>query len=111
MLSGLVNKVLTGDKTSTIRFERGSVEYPSGIMLPLFEVTVPNRHENARLASDLQIVRVVYKSIAELDQHDVKKDGRASRDELLESMELFYGKMSADELVTIYEFKCHGPRN
>lgn len=108
MLSGLVDKVLTEDKTSTIRFERGAVEYPSGIMLPLFEVTVPNRHENARLVANLQIIRVIYKSLAELDQHDVEKDGRASRNELLETMEHFYGKISANELVTIYEFKRRG---
>jgi hypothetical protein len=104
MMNELAAKVLAGVKVTTVRFVRGGLDFPGAASLPLFEVRISNLHDDAIWVADLRISRVVYKRVVDLTEEDVRNDGRANLVELLETMQNFYGDISADDILSIYEF-------
>lgn len=104
MMANLVDKVLARRKCSTIRFDKHAVEYPAGSVLPLYSVEEGQLHEEATCIADLLLHAVRYERVEDLTDDDAIADGFTSRDDLVDALDNFYGRLSPQDLVCIYAF-------
>jgi len=88
------DKLLTGSKTTTIRL---------GIVKPKYSEVIV--HGKGRPLAKARIKSVTYKTVGELTDEDARRDGFASRAELLRALERVYGKVRPDDKVTIIELE------
>lgn len=104
MVAGLAELIFAFRKSSTIRFSKGAVEYPSAQELPLFVVDDHRGQTGPTCIAGLQIEAVSYKTFAELNETDAHKDGFASRDDLVAALRTFYGDIQPDDVLSVFEF-------
>jgi hypothetical protein len=94
-----LDRIVRGDKTTTIRYQANSVEYPSANVLPM----VPSSSTMEALdAVNVRVVSVCYKPFAQLDLDDAKRDGFVSLSELKEALQGFYGPLRANDILSIF---------
>ena len=94
----------TGRKSTTIRYRRGAIDYPSDICLPLLE-TEDFSDEYIQVVGKVVIHRLEIKRYGELDEEDAVKDGFSCLSDLQNTITTIYGPIGQDELVSIYSFK------
>ncbi|MGV8938650.1 MAG: ASCH domain-containing protein [Allorhizobium sp.] len=104
MVADLAKLIFTSEKSSTIRYTKGVVEYPSAQELPLFVVGDHREQVQPTCVGALQIGAVRYKTLAELDEHDARKDGFATKAELVDALRRFYGDIPAHDILSVFEF-------
>lgn len=103
MMAALADQVARKRKRTTIRYTPQSIEYPAKSTLPLFVLESGDRHEDAQPRGELRIISIQYKPVRELDEHDALKDGYRSKNELLDALHKFYGRLHPSDLVCIYD--------
>ncbi len=86
--------ILSGRKKATIRY---------GIVKPKYKEMIV--HGGGKPVAKIVVERVYYKRVKELNDEDAFKDGFNSREELLEELRKVYPSISADDWVTIIEFR------
>ncbi len=95
MIKGVfVDKILSGEKVSTIRV---------GIVKPKYREVII--HGGGRPIAKVKVTDVIYKKVKELDDNDAKRDGFNSKDELINALRKVYGNISPEDLVTIIKFE------
>jgi len=104
MASHLADKVLQREKSTTIRFDKHAIEYPTGPVIPLYSLGEGQRHIYARCLANLIVHSVRYEPVDDLTEDDAVADGFASRDELINTLEFFYGRLAPHDVVCIYAF-------
>lgn len=104
MAAHLADKVLQRQKCTTIRFDKHAVEYPTGAVLPLFSLEAGQDHGQARCLADLALHSVRYEQVDDLTETDAIADGFGSREELIDTLQVFYGRLSPRDVVCIYSF-------
>lgn len=107
MAEHLADKVLQRQKCTTIRYDRDAVEYPANHVLPLYSVEEGQGHDTARCLADLRILSVRYAPVRGLTDADARDDGFATKHELLETLERFYGHLRPYDTVCIYAFRLN----
>ena len=90
-----VEAIIRGNKITTIRMGRRSY-YPVGSVV---ELAVKNES-----FAKARIEKVEYKRIRDLTDEDALRDGFASKIELIKELRKIYGKVNADDEVTIVHF-------
>jgi|Deesub1362B_J571_1020462.scaffolds.fasta_scaffold05745_3 hypothetical protein len=90
-----VGLILRGRKSTTVR--KGKRRYAKGEVV---ELTV-----NHKPFAKARVLGSEVKRIAELTDEDARRDGFASREELLRVLRRIYGKLSESEFVTIVHFE------
>ncbi|MRX37152.1 ASCH domain-containing protein [Aminobacter sp. MDW-2] len=104
MTERLADKVLSEQKSTTIRYDRDSVEYPAGPVLPLFAAAERAPQDEYRCLAGLRVLSVRYSTFEGLTEADARSDGFSSLDELLATLQQFYGRILPEDMVCIYEF-------
>ncbi len=110
MVAELAGLIFSSKKSSTIRYSRGAVEYPSAQELPLYIVGDHREKTDPTCIGALHIGAVRYKTLAELSEHDAHKDGFASKAELVEALHAFYGDIRSNDVLSVFEFTLSGHR-
>jgi hypothetical protein len=105
MTAPLAKMVVDERKCTTIRYNPQAVEYPAQAILPLFVISHGRDHDDVVCWGALRILSVGYKPVAQLDDDDARKDGFATKQELLDTLQQFYGKMTPTDLICIYTFE------
>jgi hypothetical protein len=96
-----VEQISCGEKTTTIRYQANSVEYPSAEILPLVSNN-SDRTQSASGAVHVRVVGVCYKAFSQLDTADAQRDGFISLAELREALHRYYGALRATDIVSIF---------
>ncbi len=104
MTECLADKVLSEKKSTTIRYDRDRVEYPAGPVLPLYAAAERVPQDEYRCLARLRVLSVRYSTFDGLTEADARSDGFSSLDELLGTLQHFYGRIMPDDTVCIYEF-------
>ncbi|RJT30828.1 ASCH domain-containing protein [Mesorhizobium waimense] len=104
MAAHLATKVLRREKCTTIRFDKNAVEYPAGSILPLYALEEGQHHGEARCMADLALHGVRYEQVDDLTEDDALADGFNSKEELIDTLESFYGQLAPADVVCIYNF-------
>lgn len=104
MAAHLADKVLQRQKCTTIRFDKHAVEYPTGAVLPLYSLKEGQDHGQAQCLADLVLHSVRYEQVDDLTDTDAIADGFGSREELIDTLQAFYGGLSPRDVVCIYAF-------
>ena len=104
MVADLAELVFTSRKSSTIRYSKGAVEYPSAQELPLFVVADHREKTNPTCIAALEIRAIRYKTLAELSETDAHNDGFASKADLITALKKFYGDIQSDAMLSVFEF-------
>ncbi len=89
-----IEKMLSGEKISTIRLGRVKPKYKEMIV-----------HGGGRPVAKILITSITYKKVKELNDCDARKDGFKDKKELLNELKKVYGEISPEDTVTIIEFK------
>lgn len=110
MVAELADLIFCSKKSSTIRYSKGAVEYPSAQELPLYVVGDHRQKADPACIGALRIGAVRYKTLAELSEHDAHKDGFASKAELVEALHTFYGNISSTDVLSVFEFTLSGQK-
>ncbi|MBY5717100.1 ASCH domain-containing protein [Rhizobium leguminosarum] len=110
MVADLAELIFSSKKSSTIRFSKGSVEYPSAQELPLFVVGDHREKAPPTCIGALHIGAVRYKTLAELNENDAHKDGFASKAELVAALKRFYGEIQSSDVLSVFEFTLSNRR-
>lgn len=108
MVAELADLIFSSKKSSTIRYSKGAVEYPSAQELPLYVVGDYRQKADPTCIGALCIGAVRYKTLDELSEHDAHKDGFASKAELVEALHTFYGDISSTDVLSVFEFTLSG---
>lgn len=95
-----VEKLRLGEKTTTVRYKRNAIRYPTKKELQLIQ-TKPNNEEKKEIG-EVTIEKIVIKEIKELTEIDAVNDGFQNKEELISVIENIYGKIKDNELVSIY---------
>ena len=90
-----VEKILKGEKTTTIR--KGIKSYPVGRIVDL---TV-----NYKPFARARVSKVIVKRVSELTDEDARRDGFNSKEELIQALKKIYGEIKDNEFVTIVHFE------
>ncbi|QND62080.1 ASCH domain-containing protein [Mesorhizobium huakuii] len=104
MAERLADKVLSEQKSTTIRYDRDRVEYPAGPVLPLYAAEERGPQDEYRCLACLRVLSVRYSTFNGLTEADARSDGFSSLDELLGALQRFYGRIMPEDTVCIYEF-------
>lgn len=104
MVADLAELIFSSKKSSTIRYSKGAVEYPSAPELPLFVVGDHREKAPPTCIGALHIGAVHYKTLAELNENDAHKDGFATKADLVEALQTFYGGIQSDDVLSVFEF-------
>ncbi|WP_245262800.1 ASCH domain-containing protein [Ensifer sp. BR816] len=104
MVADLAELIFSSRKSSTIRYSKGAVEYPSAQELPLFVVSDHREKAVPTCIGALHIGAVCYKTLAELSDSDARKDGFASKADLVHALHTFYGDIQASDVLSVFEF-------
>jgi hypothetical protein len=107
MVAELANKVLLQEKCTTIRFDKNAVEYPIDTILPLYALEEGEKHDEAKRMADLALHSLRYQRVDDLTEDDALADGFRSREELIDTLESFYGALAATDIVCIYAFSLN----
>lgn len=103
MTSELSWLVLHGRKFATVRFERGAVELVVSQHLPLFEVHRPGSARcEPQFVTNLFVSQVRYLKCKHLSDEDAHADGFQTKDELIDALRSFYGRIDPDEILSVY---------
>lgn len=112
LVSEYVKWLLEGKKCTTIRYRPNAIDVPAALELPLIESSNrDNSHTQHHSASYRQVAAVgitgiVIKPFATLDDHDARRDGFSTKDELKEALQRLYspvyGPVDGDQYVSIY---------
>ncbi len=89
-----LDKLLTGEKTSTIRL---------GMYVPKYDEVII--HSGGKPICIAKITKVTYKKIKDLTDEDAVKDGFGNLKTLLNELKKIYGGIRPEEMVTIIELK------
>jgi hypothetical protein len=111
MVADLAELIFSSRKSSTIRYSKGAVEYPSAPALPLFVVNDHLESASPTCIGALDIGAVRYKTLAELNEYDAQMDGFASRAELVHALQTFYGDIPSDDVLSVFEFTLSSPQS
>jgi hypothetical protein len=96
-------ELISGKKTTTIRYVRGAVEVPARPVLPCFRAGGDSNDTSSLAFIGLaSVICLNYKEFGELDEADARRDGFVSSDELKSALQEFYGCVTDHELVTVY---------
>lgn len=95
-----IEKLKLRKKTTTVRYKKDAIRYPSKETLPLIQ-TKPNSEEKKEVG-ELKIEKIVIKEVKELTETDAVNDGFKNKEELISVIENIYGKIKDNELVSIY---------
>lgn len=90
-----VRKILTGEKRATIRLGKKGVK--EGMIIYL---AVGNRP-----FARAKVVRVSYKKLKELTNHEIRSEGYVSLVDLLSDLKKIYPAISPDDMVTYIEWR------
>lgn len=104
MVADLADLIFSSRKSSTIRYSKGAVEYPSAPELPLYIVGDHRQTDAPTCIGALYIGAVHYKTLAELNERDAHKDGFASKAELIRALKTFYGDIQSNDVLSVFEF-------
>ena len=104
MVAELADLIFSSKKSSTIRYSKGAVEYPSSQELPLYVVGDHRQKADITCIGALRIGAIRYKTLAELSELDARKDGFSSKAELVEALHTFYGDIPATDVLSVFEF-------
>ena len=99
-----VQWVKEGKKHTTIRYRRGSIDYPADISLPML-ATDDFGQQYIKMVGRAIIQRVEVKKFGQLTQDNAYGDGFSSLNELKNILQKIYGKIEEEEFVTIYSFR------
>lgn len=110
MVADLAELIFSAKKSSTIRFSKGAVEYPSAQELPLFVVGDHREKAAPTCIGALHIGAVCYKTLAELNETDAHKDGFASKADLVDALKRFYGDIQSSDVLSVFEFTLSNRR-
>ena len=89
-----VGKILSGEKTTTIRLGVVRVKYRDIII-----------HGGGRPVAKALVTSVKTKRVSDLTDEDARRDGFPSREKLIEALEEAYGSVGPQDTVTIIEFR------
>ncbi len=90
------DRILTGDKTSTIR--KGKVDkYKEGDVVELIV--------GDEVIGDAVITEIKHRIFKEISPADARKDGFRSKSELKRALKKIYGTFKGEDLVTQIEFR------
>ncbi|TXR50499.1 ASCH domain-containing protein [Phyllobacterium endophyticum] len=110
MVADLAELIFSSRKSSTIRFSKGAVEYPSAQELPLFVVGDHREKAPPTCIGAVHIGAVRYKTLAELNETDAHKDGFASKADLVDALKRFYGDIQSNDVLSVFEFTLSNRR-
>ncbi|MGV1964100.1 ASCH domain-containing protein [Agrobacterium sp. 22-222-1] len=110
MVADLAELIFSSKKSSTIRFSKGSVEYPSAQELPLFVVGDHREKAPPTCIAALHIGAVRYKTLAELNETDAHKDGFETKADLVDALKRFYGEIQSSDVLSVFEFTLSNRR-
>lgn len=103
LYSEFVKWLESGRKTTTIRYRKGGIDLPKTQHLDVIETTdFGGEHSYNGKVSCAKIEKMVVKRFDMLNEEDARLDGFHNLQELKEAFNKIYGKIEADELVTIY---------
>ncbi len=95
MIKGKFEKlIIQGKKRATIRI--GKVE----VRAKEFYI-----HSGGRIIAKAELESVEYKKVRDLTDEDARLDGFKNKEELIEELKSYYGKLSDDDIVTIIKFR------
>ena len=89
-------------KVTTIRFRRGSLEYPVTPNMPLYVTRDFSGSTKSDPETSLHVEKLKVKRFGDLNTEDALRDGFASVDELRAVLRAIYGTIFPEERVTIY---------
>ena len=95
---------LTGDKSTTIRFENGMIDFPVKSELPMLVNSQENPNDTNYIG-DVVINNIVVKRFGALTKEDALIDGFESRQAAITALENIYPQITQSDLVTIYSIE------
>lgn len=95
-----VEKLKLRKKTTTVRYKKDAIRYPSKETLPLIQTKLNSKEKKE--VGEVTIEKIVIKEIKELTETDAVNDGFQNKEELISVIENIYGKIKDNELVSIY---------
>ncbi|HKI62016.1 MAG TPA: carbamoyltransferase C-terminal domain-containing protein [Mariprofundaceae bacterium] len=96
-----IDLVREGKKTTTIRYRKDGIDYPSKAILSLFP-TLNFSHEHGKKIGELKIDGFKLKKYSELTYEDAVNDGFDNLEMLQKTLFSIYGDLKSEELVSIY---------
>jgi len=106
LYSPYIDWIRTGKKSTTVRYRKGGIDFPTGSVLPLFPSNdFSNNHSDS--IGELVINEYRLKQIGMLSEEDACKDGFNSLQELQEILQTIYGQIQSNEYVSIYSISLH----
>jgi hypothetical protein len=100
------DRLLNGEKTSTLRFSEGAIRVPQWNALPWIETTPERRNDGPRVGS-IYIYNVIVSAIRDLTKEDLSLDGYRSKRQIQQTVEDIWGTWPRlDDVVSIYCFEA-----
>jgi len=98
--------ILTGKKTTTVRYRPGAIDLPLDSRLPvILSETGKTPSPDLPPVGDVEILSIDIKQYGQLTNEDAVRDGFLNVRELKLNLEKFYGPIDVSEWISIYHIK------
>ncbi len=108
LLPDYLELVRRGQKTTTIRYRSGKIDYPVNKVLPLLQTPDYASTSGSDEVGTVTIEKLTIKRYEALNVEDAHRDGFGTLRELRNALNTIYGVIGSDEYVSIYTISIDG---
>ncbi len=100
-----IDWVKSGRKTTTIRYNKLGVDFPSKTIMPLLPTSDYSSNPSSAAVALVQVSKFIVKKFGNLTDQDAHNDGFSCIGELIKTLHDIYGEIKPDEYISIYTIK------
>jgi hypothetical protein len=97
-----LERLIVGEKVTTIRFRPGAIEIPANISIPVYKTPDFGPGDRTEPAAVVSVSGISYLRYGDLDENDAARDGFQTLEAMRAALATIYSNINDDAWLTIY---------